>query len=130
VVQMAASPNSNNTTVVNSECGVGAAAGGGSGSATVNGSATSPFGQQGEDRLKGLYPMVDEDDTPLPRSWNSKDKFTNLGLSQNNIRVHYKGITTTSGPRWSDHFFNCVVFVSRATANSLFPNPFPISHSR
>jgi len=93
-VQMAASPNnsSNNTTVVNSDCGGGAAVGSGSGSAAVNGSAASPFGQQGEDRLKGLYPMVDEDDTPLPRSWNSKDKFTNLGLSQNNIRVHYKGI--------------------------------------
>jgi len=91
-VQMAASPNnsSNNTTVVNSDCGGGAADGGGT--AAVNGSAASPFGQQGEDRLKGLYPMVDENDTPLPRSWNSKDKFTNLGLSQNNIRVHYKGI--------------------------------------
>ncbi|XP_015368732.1 PREDICTED: ran-binding protein 9 [Diuraphis noxia] len=88
---MAASPNnsSNNTTVVNSDCGGGAAVG--SGSAAANGSAASPFGQQGEDRLKSLYPMVDEDDTPLPRSWNSKDKFTNLGLSQNNIRVHYKG---------------------------------------
>lgn len=61
------------------------------GGSVANGGSAGPFGQQGEDRLKGLYPMVDENDTPLPRSWNSKDKFTNLGLSQNNIRVHYKG---------------------------------------
>jgi len=48
-----------------------------------------------DERLKRLYPMVDEDETPLPRSWNSKDKFTNLGLSQNNMRVHYKGTDAT-----------------------------------
>lgn len=93
---MAASPNSSNTTVVSgSDSGSASAVGGGSGGSVVNGAAasSSPFGQQGEDRLKSLYPMVDEDDTPLPRSWNSKDKFTNLGLSQNNIRVHYKGTT-------------------------------------
>lgn len=62
-----------------------------SGSPDCGAAAAGPFGQQGEDRLKALYPMVDERDSPLPRSWNSKDKFTNLGLSQNNIRVHYKG---------------------------------------
>lgn len=44
-----------------------------------------------EDRLKLLYPMVNEDETPLPRSWSPKDKFTYIGLSQNNLRVHYKG---------------------------------------
>lgn len=43
------------------------------------------------DRLKLLYPMVDESETPLPRSWSPKDKFTYIGLSQNNLRVHYKG---------------------------------------
>ncbi|KAG8191531.1 hypothetical protein JTE90_019595 [Oedothorax gibbosus] len=43
------------------------------------------------DRLKLLYPMVDEGETPLPRSWSPKDKFTYIGLSQNNLRVHYKG---------------------------------------
>jgi hypothetical protein len=97
---MAASPNSSNTTVVSgSDCGSGGASAAGSGS-VANGAAasSSPFGQQGEDRLKYLYPMVDEDDTPLPRSWNSKDKFTNLGLSQNNIRVHYKGTTIRVPP--------------------------------
>ncbi|KAF4520497.1 hypothetical protein B566_EDAN004748 [Ephemera danica] len=43
------------------------------------------------DRLKLLYPMVNEDETPLPRSWSPKDKFNYIGLSQNNLRVHYKG---------------------------------------
>uniref|UniRef100_A0A8B9Z8R9 RAN binding protein 9 n=1 Tax=Buteo japonicus TaxID=224669 RepID=A0A8B9Z8R9_9AVES len=30
-------------------------------------------------------------ETPLPRSWSPKDKFSYIGLSQNNLRVHYKG---------------------------------------
>lgn len=44
-----------------------------------------------EDRLKQLYPSVDDQETPLPRAWSPKDKFTYIGLSQNNLRVHYKG---------------------------------------
>uniref|UniRef100_A0ABD2WAN5 Ran-binding protein 9 n=1 Tax=Trichogramma kaykai TaxID=54128 RepID=A0ABD2WAN5_9HYME len=47
------------------------------------------------DRLKMLYPMVNEDDTPLPKSWSSKDKYNYIGLSQNNLRVHYKGYGKT-----------------------------------
>lgn len=43
------------------------------------------------DRIKMLYPMVNEAETPLPRSWSPKDKFNFIGLSQNNLRVHYKG---------------------------------------
>lgn len=43
------------------------------------------------DRLKLLYPNVNEEETPLPRSWSTKDKFSYIGLSQNNLRVHYKG---------------------------------------
>lgn len=43
------------------------------------------------DRLKALYPMVNEEETPLPRSWSPKDKYNYIGLSQNNLRVHYKG---------------------------------------
>ncbi|XP_026473235.1 ran-binding protein 9 isoform X3 [Ctenocephalides felis] len=43
------------------------------------------------DRLKRLYPNVNENETPLPRSWSSKDKYTYIGLSQSNLRVHYKG---------------------------------------
>lgn len=43
------------------------------------------------DRLLRLYPKVDEAETPLPRCWNPKDKYTYLGLSNNNMKVHYKG---------------------------------------
>lgn len=41
------------------------------------------------DRLKLLYPAVNEKD--LPRAWSSKDKYNYIGLSQSNLRVHYKG---------------------------------------
>lgn len=43
------------------------------------------------DRLKLLYPNVNEDETPLPRSWSSQDKCSTIGLTQNNLRVIYKG---------------------------------------
>lgn len=43
------------------------------------------------DRLKRLYPQVNEEKTPLPRAWSSKEKYNYIGLSQNNLRVHYKG---------------------------------------
>lgn len=45
------------------------------------------------DRLKKLYPAVDEQRTPLPRSWSPKEKYGYIGLSQGNLRVHYKGKT-------------------------------------
>lgn len=48
--------------------------------------------QETADRLKSLYPAVNEDEAPLPRCWSTKDKFNYIGLSQNNLRVHYKGI--------------------------------------
>ncbi len=35
--------------------------------------------------------MVNEAETPLSRCWSSKDKFNYIGLSQNNLRVQYKG---------------------------------------
>ena len=44
-----------------------------------------------QDRLTVLYPAVNEDETPLPRSWSPKDKYSYIVLSQNNLRVHYKG---------------------------------------
>lgn len=44
-----------------------------------------------DERLRILYPMVNEDETPLPRCWSTKDKFNFIGLSQNNLRVQYKG---------------------------------------
>ncbi|GLV40677.1 Ran-binding protein M [Carabus blaptoides fortunei] len=43
------------------------------------------------DRLKLLYPAVNEEKTPLPRAWSAKEKYNYIGLSQNNLRVHYKG---------------------------------------
>lgn len=53
-------------------------------------SSNSDTSQQ-VDRIALLYPKVDESETPLPRSWSPKDKFTFIGLSQNNLKVHYKG---------------------------------------
>lgn len=47
--------------------------------------------QELNERLKQLYPAVNEEETPLPRSWSPKDKYNYIGLSQNNLRVHYKG---------------------------------------
>lgn len=44
-----------------------------------------------DQRLKILYPAVNEEDTPLPRAWSTKDKYNYIGLSQNNLRVHYRG---------------------------------------
>lgn len=43
------------------------------------------------DPLKRLYPNVNEDITPLPRSWSTQEKNTSIGLNKNNLRVHYKG---------------------------------------
>lgn len=53
-------------------------------------SSNSDTNQQ-VDRIALLYPKVDESETPLPRSWSAKDKFSLIGLSQNNLKVHYKG---------------------------------------
>lgn len=41
------------------------------------------------DRIAKLYPHVH--DTPLPRSWSSKDKYQYIKLSRSNQRVHYNG---------------------------------------
>lgn len=43
------------------------------------------------DRLKMLYPNVNENETPLPRCWSAHDKCLAIGLSNNNLRVRYKG---------------------------------------
>lgn len=60
------------------------------GSSPTCSSSNSDASQQ-VDRIAQLYPKVDESETTLPRSWSPKDKFTFIGLSQNNLRVHYKG---------------------------------------
>ncbi|KAL4234621.1 Ran-binding protein 10 [Mactra antiquata] len=57
--------------------------------------STNSSGADSDDPVKKLYPSVNEDVTPLPRSWSAKDKFNYLGLSQNNLRVHYKGVGKT-----------------------------------
>uniref|UniRef100_A0A3B3DHI6 RAN binding protein 10 n=1 Tax=Oryzias melastigma TaxID=30732 RepID=A0A3B3DHI6_ORYME len=38
-----------------------------------------------------LFCLLHGLETPLPRSWSPKDKYSYIGLSQNNLRVHYKG---------------------------------------
>lgn len=60
------------------------------GSSSASSSSNSDTSQQ-VDRIALLYPKVNESETALPRSWSPKDKFTFIGLSQNNLRVHYKG---------------------------------------
>lgn len=41
-------------------------------------------------RLKSLYPYVDVNE--LPRAWSTKDKANYISLSENNLKVHYKGV--------------------------------------
>ncbi|CAG9799185.1 unnamed protein product [Chironomus riparius] len=41
------------------------------------------------DRFKILYPNVTE---PLPLCWSSTEKNNSIGLSNGNLRVHYKGV--------------------------------------
>ncbi len=45
---------------------------------------------EGLTRLKSLYPFVEESE--LPKSWSSKDKANFITLSENNLKVHYKGV--------------------------------------
>ncbi|KAH8367114.1 hypothetical protein KR084_001022, partial [Drosophila pseudotakahashii] len=47
---------------------------------------------QGVDPLRLLYPNVNESESPLPRCWSPHDKCLSIGLSQNNLRVTYKGV--------------------------------------
>lgn len=43
------------------------------------------------EKICGYYSRVKQANIPLPRQWSSKDKYSYIGLSQNNLRVHYKG---------------------------------------
>ncbi|KAH8384175.1 hypothetical protein KR200_007153 [Drosophila serrata] len=45
-----------------------------------------------DDAERLLYPNVNESETPLPRCWSPHDKCLSIGLSQNNLRVTYKGV--------------------------------------
>ena len=41
--------------------------------------------------LKLLYPLVNEEETPLPRRWSQEDKYHFLSLSDDHFRVHFIG---------------------------------------
>uniref|UniRef100_A0A8B9SBW1 RAN binding protein 10 n=1 Tax=Apteryx owenii TaxID=8824 RepID=A0A8B9SBW1_APTOW len=56
-----------------------------------SGLSCPPEEQELSQRLRRLYPAVNQEETPLPRSWSPKDKYNYIGLSQGNLRVHYKG---------------------------------------
>ena len=43
-------------------------------------------------RLKNLYPAVCDIDITLPLSWSIKEKHSYIGLSNNELRAHYKGL--------------------------------------
>lgn len=64
----------------------------------AGGGLLSPGEQELSRRLQRLYPAVNQHETPLPRSWSPKDKYNYIGLSQGNLRVHYKGISGSG--RW------------------------------
>lgn len=64
-------------------------------------------------RLRRLYPAVNETETPLPRSWSPKDKFSYIGLSQNNLRVHYKGNDTKTNAA-----FKALLLLSSPSSNA------------
>lgn len=44
----------------------------------------------GASRLKSLYPFVEANE--LPQAWSPKDKANYISLSENNLKVHYKGV--------------------------------------
>lgn len=69
----------------------GASGAAGAAGAACNSSTNSQNQNTNIDRLKILYPNVNENETPLPRSWSPVDKCNSIGLSQQNLRVHYKG---------------------------------------
>ncbi|XP_028905572.1 ran-binding protein 10 isoform X2 [Ornithorhynchus anatinus] len=73
------------------EPGAGGSQAGDSSAGAAGGGLPSPGEQELSRRLERLYPAVNQQETPLPRSWSPKDKYNYIGLSQNNLRVHYKG---------------------------------------
>lgn len=72
--------------------GAGSPQAGDSSGGGAGGGLPSPGEQELSRRLQRLYPAVNQHETPLPRSWSPKDKYNYIGLSQGNLRVHYKGI--------------------------------------
>lgn len=74
------------------DTGAGSPQAGDSSGGAAGGGLPSPGEQELSRRLQRLYPAVNQHETPLPRSWSPKDKYNYIGLSQGNLRVHYKGI--------------------------------------
>lgn len=66
------------------------------------------------DRLKELYPNVTE---PLPLCWSSTEKNNSIGLSNSNLRVHYKGTMiftfSSSGSHPTAMSLPCSIFARR-----------------
>ena len=50
-----------------------------------------------DERLKQLYPLVDEQETPLPRCWSQDEKYQFISLSDDKLRVHFTGKGKTYG---------------------------------
>lgn len=80
--------------------GAGSPQAGDSSGGGAGGGLPSPGEQELSQRLQRLYPAVNQHETPLPRSWSPKDKYNYIGLSQGNLRVHYKGIVPSH--RWGN----------------------------
>lgn len=59
------------------------------------------------DRLKLLYPNVNEDETPLPRNWSPTDKCNSIYV--HNYRVHYKGILYFISESIIKYYIMCVL---------------------
>lgn len=78
--------------------GAGSPQAGDSSGGGTGGGLPSPGEHELSQRLQRLYPAVNQHETPLPRSWSPKDKYNYIGLSQGNLRVHYKGIVPSD--RW------------------------------
>lgn len=46
-------------------------------------------------RVKQLYPALNIEEISLPSKWSSSDKYNLIGLSQNDLKVQYKGLGKT-----------------------------------
>ena len=73
------------------------------------------------ERLKILYPKVNETETPLPRHWSSKDKAAQIELSKEDLRANGPGSVRAAHPIPTDcpgYYFE-VKIVSRSAVVGL-----------
>lgn len=52
---------------------------------------SAEYGKEDRERLRMLYPYVDQEKTPLPRYWSAQDKSSWLVLSNDFLHVTYSG---------------------------------------